>query len=114
MRPSLFSRPSMYFALWQVVSHQDEAKARAGLGRRMADSPFGRIAFLLDLGEDALGLVVLAMGAFGHFAVALDLLLTTHVAGPRYAAALRIALSQVVGVAVIIVAEVRVVRILRT
>lgn len=42
--------------------------------------PLWRLALLLDLGEDALGLVVLAVCALGHLAVALDLLLAAHVA----------------------------------
>jgi len=46
------------------------------------------------------------MGALGHLAVALDLLLPTHVAGPCYAAALRVTLSLVVGIAIVVVADV--------
>ena len=42
--------------------------------------PFWRLTLLLDLGENALGLVVLAMCARGHLAVTLDLLLPAHVA----------------------------------
>jgi hypothetical protein len=44
-----------------------------------SDLPFGRIALLLNLCEDTLGLVVDAMAAFGHLAVALDLLFPAHV-----------------------------------
>lgn len=46
----------------------------------MLDSPFRRLTLLLDLCEDAFRLVVLAVGARGHLAVALDLLLAAHVA----------------------------------
>ena len=42
--------------------------------------PFGRIPLLLDLSEDAIGLVVDAVRALGHFPVALDLLLPAHIA----------------------------------
>lgn len=43
-------------------------------------SPFGRIALLLLLGEYAFRLVVRAMAALGHLAVALDFLLSAHIA----------------------------------
>lgn len=43
--------------------------------------PFWRLALLLDLGEDALGLVVDAVRARGHLAITLDFLLAAHVAG---------------------------------
>lgn len=43
--------------------------------------PFGRIALLLDLGEDTFGLVIDTMATFWHFAVAFDLFLAAHVAG---------------------------------
>src|SRR5690242_19221873 len=46
-----------------------------------ADAPLGRLALLLDLCEDALCLVVLAVRARRHLAVTLDLLLPAHVAG---------------------------------
>lgn len=42
--------------------------------------PFGRSALLLNLSKDAFCLVVDAMGASRHLAVALDLLFPTHVA----------------------------------
>jgi hypothetical protein len=42
--------------------------------------PFWRRTLLLDLSEDAFGLVIDALGAGGELAVALDLLLPTHVA----------------------------------
>ena len=42
--------------------------------------PFGRIALLLNLSEDTLGLVIDTMATFGHFAVAFDLFLATHIA----------------------------------
>jgi hypothetical protein len=42
--------------------------------------PFGWIALLLHLREDAFGLVVDAVGALGHFAIAFDLFLPTHIA----------------------------------
>lgn len=43
--------------------------------------PFRRTPLLLDLGENAVGLVVDAVGAGGQFPVALDLLFAAHVAG---------------------------------
>lgn len=45
------------------------------------DVPFGGIALLLDLGEDAVGLVIDAVRAGWQLAVALDLLLPAHVTG---------------------------------
>jgi hypothetical protein len=45
------------------------------------DIPFGRIPLLLNLCEDAFCLVVDAVRALGHLAVALDLLLPAHIAG---------------------------------
>jgi hypothetical protein len=72
MRPNRFSRPSMYFAL---TGFSNELTRDFGSGL-----PLGRIALLLDLGEDAFCLVVLAMGARGHLPIALDFLLSTHIA----------------------------------
>ena len=51
------------------------------------DIPFGRIPFLFDLCEYAFCLVIDAMGAFGHLAIAFDLFLATHIASlykPRH------------------------------
>jgi hypothetical protein len=48
----------------------------AGVG----DIPFGRSALLLDLSKDTFSLVVDAVCARRHLAVALDLLLPTHIA----------------------------------
>lgn len=45
------------------------------------DIPFGRLALLLNLSEDTLGLVTYTVGACRQFAITLDLLLPTHVAG---------------------------------
>lgn len=45
--------------------------------------PFWRIPFLFNLGEYTIGLVVETMRALGHFAIAFDLLLPTHIAGLR-------------------------------
>lgn len=42
--------------------------------------PFWWVALLLDLGEIAFRLVVTAVGALGHFTIALDLFLPTHIA----------------------------------
>lgn len=50
------------------------------------DSPFGRIALLFNVGEDAFSLVVLTVRASWKFAVALDLLAPAHVARTRNAA----------------------------
>lgn len=74
MRPRRFSRPSMYFALQQVLG----VERRRRKGKYV---PFGRIALLLHLGEDAFGLVIDTMATFWHLAVAFDLFLAAHVAG---------------------------------
>jgi hypothetical protein len=42
--------------------------------------PFGRVALLLYLREDAFRFVVDAVGALWHFAIAFDLFLPTHIA----------------------------------
>ena len=78
--PSRFSNPSMYFALDRsrasAPSEQSQPSVRL-------DVPFWRIAFLFNLGEYTIGLVVDTMRALGHFAIAFDLLLPTHIAGLR-------------------------------
>lgn len=73
MRPRRFSSPSIYLALGESA-HRSHSHPKP---RR---SPFWRIALLLYLCEDAFRLVVLAVCAGGHLAVALYLLLTTHIA----------------------------------
>lgn len=72
MRPRRFSSPSIYFALQLSVSSCWRTVVQG-------HSPFGRLALLFHLGEDALGLVVLAVGASGHLAVTFDFLFATHV-----------------------------------
>jgi hypothetical protein len=47
----------------------------------IADAPFRRLTLLLDLCEDALCLIVLAVCARRHLAITLDLLLSAHIAG---------------------------------
>lgn len=42
--------------------------------------PFGRVALLLNLGEDAFSLIIGAVAAFGQSAVALYLLFPAHIA----------------------------------
>jgi len=51
--------------------------------QRMIQIPLGRVALLLDLCENALRFIILAVRASRHFAVAFDLLLPTHVASLR-------------------------------
>lgn len=53
------------------------------LYQKLLRSPLGRIALFLYLCEDALRLIILAVRASWHFAIALDLLLPTHVASLR-------------------------------
>lgn len=87
MRPSRFSSPSMYLALLvQSVLATIVAISAPVL-------PFWRVPLLLYLSEDTLGLVVFAMGAFGHLSITLDLLLPAHVAGAGYPASLGISLT---------------------
>ena len=65
----------MYLALPSVnISHSRHIRTFA------AAVPFGRIAFFLYLGKDTIGFIVDAVGALGHFAIALDFLFATHVA----------------------------------
>ena len=47
----------------------------------MGHVPFRRVSFLFDLGENALGLIIDAMGACWHFSIALYLLFSAHIAG---------------------------------
>ena len=83
MRPNLFSRPSMYLALdaYGKLSSAGPACGQQRVAGIRKDVPLGRIALLLDLGEDAVGFVIDAMRASRKLAVALDLLLSAHVAG---------------------------------
>lgn len=74
IRPSRFSRPSMYLCLLVISINL----SRGGGG--MFQVPFWRIALLFDLRKDAFGLVILAVRACRHLSVALDLLLSAHVA----------------------------------
>jgi hypothetical protein len=48
--------------------------------RRTCQLPLWWVAFLLHLGEYAFGLIVLAVRARRHLAIALDLFFPTHVA----------------------------------
>jgi hypothetical protein len=72
MRPRRFSSPSIYFAL----QHSQSCKVMSGL----VHLPFWWVALLLHLSEYTLGLVILAVCTGRHLTVALDLLLSTHVA----------------------------------
>ena len=78
--PNRFSSPSMYLALDRcrvsAPSEYNQPSVRL-------DVPFRGIPFLFNLGEYTIGLVVETMRALGHFAIAFDLLLSTHVAGLR-------------------------------
>lgn len=74
MRPSRFSKPSIYLALRIGQQLDDSASIRRG-----PDIPLGRTALLLNLGEDTFGLVVCAVTASRQLAVALDLLLPAHI-----------------------------------
>lgn len=76
MRPRRFSSPSMYLALTFVL-------VASGSNAAQVHSPFGWLALLFHLGEDAFSLVVCTMCAGWHFAIALDLLLATHVTSLR-------------------------------
>lgn len=61
--------------------HTEGRGARARVADDGEHSPFGRVPLLLDLGEDAVRLVVDAVRAGRQLAIALDLLLPAHVAG---------------------------------
>lgn len=78
MRPNLFSRPSIYLALFtQQVSANCSRKNTAS---RSQSIPFGGIPLLLDLRKDTFCLVVQAVRALGHLPIAFDFLLPAHVA----------------------------------
>jgi hypothetical protein len=68
----------MYFAL---VSNLAGTRLRRASSSKL---PFRRISLLLDLGEDALRLVVDAMRTRRHLPVTFDLLLSAHIASLSY------------------------------
>lgn len=67
IRPSRFSRPSMYLALSNLVNKKYRDQWQ------MFDQPFRRIAFLLNLREDAFRLVIRAVRALRLLRVAFNL-----------------------------------------
>lgn len=73
----------MYLALdaYGKLSSAGPACGQQRVAGIRKDVPLGRIALLLDLGEDAVGFVIDAVRASRKLAVALDLLLSAHVAG---------------------------------
>lgn len=85
MRPSLFSRPSMYFALRSIIISIFKAQAQiAHRWQAVIEGkgclPLGRSALLLNLSEDAVRFISGAMCTCRHLSIALDLLLPTHIA----------------------------------
>ena len=68
----------MYLAL---DASQVSAPSEQSQPSLIPDVPFWRIPFLFNLGEYTVGLVVETMRALGHFAIAFDFLLSTHIAG---------------------------------
>lgn len=85
IRPRRFSRPSMYFALdrnsHELVIRISRQDARRPHSRHEDEhSPLRRIPFLLNLCKDAVRLVVDAMCTCWQLSIALDFLLSAHVA----------------------------------
>lgn len=74
IRPSRFSKPSIYFALARV-------NYRSGAGNSMGGIPLWRISLLLDLSKHTFRLVVYAMRAFWHSPIAFYFLFPTHITG---------------------------------
>ena len=76
MRPRRFSNPSIYLAL-----QGPSVRFKVIFSKKpMHYLPFGRVTLLLNLREDTICLVVNAVRALRHLAVAFDLFLSTHVA----------------------------------
>ena len=80
IRPKRFSRPSIYLALQAHLAQRELGRHKKWYFFSSANIPFRRIPFFLDLRKDAVRLVVDAMRALGHFAVAFDFLFPTHIA----------------------------------
>lgn len=77
----MFHATQSIFKTFDILGAAETQKSAIVPHIRDTYIPLWRIAFLLDLGEDALGLVIDTVGTGGHLAIAFNLLFPTHVAG---------------------------------